>query len=67
MRLIDPLVDSDTKNCFDTPNCNQNLDMISLNKIKGIEPMGHSATLADSYLKKCSETENCHLHFEILS
>ena len=52
---------------YETPNCHQNLDMISLKIFQGINPMGLSAPLDNSYTKNCSEKPNCRQNLDIIA
>ena len=56
MGLSAPLAESRTNNYSETPNCNQNLDMIYLKKLEGMNSMGHSNPLANSKTNNYYET-----------
>ena len=60
-----PLI-CDIFNCSETQNCHQNLEMILLKKLKGINPMGLSFPLVDSYNNNRYETPDCHKNLDII-
>ena len=67
MGLSCPLAYSYPNKCSETPNCHQNLDIIALKKIQGINPIGLSSPLNDSYPPNYSETPNCHKNLDIIA
>ena len=67
MVLSDPLADLYTQNCSETPNCHQNLDIIAVKHLQGVNSMGLCACFSNSKTKNCSETPNFHQNLEMIA
>ena len=67
MGVSEPLADSYPNSCSETQNCLQNLDIIVLENLQGINPMVLSTPLENYKANNDSETQNCHQNIEMIA